>query len=276
MPSAQTIHQKCDRQVSLCTTGNEKARITVMLACTADGRKLPPFIILNRKTMPKNEAFPQNVHIRCQEKGWITGELFLDWTKSVWSLRPGALLARRSMLVLDSFRGHLTEGVKKLMDNQTELVVIPGGMTSQLQPLDNCLNKPFKAHVRWLYNEWMASDTVALTPSGRLKRASPSMLAQWVVDAWAAIPEAMVAASLHKCCISNALDGAEDDDLFECVSDKEDSDTTPSEDNSKFVRHLIPNKYLRAQIVHEYLVSALLKGKEFNCLPSFVSIALYW
>lgn len=232
MPSAQTIHQKGDRQVSLRTTGNEKARITVMLACTADGRKLPPFIILNRKTMPKNEVFPQNVHIRCQEKGWMTEELVLDWVKSVWCRRPGALLARRSMLVLDAFRGHLTEGVKKkLMDNRTELVVIPGGMTSQLQPLDVCLNKPFKAHVRRLYNEWMASDTVALTPSGRLKRASPSMLAQWVVDAWAEIPEAMVAASFRKCCISNALDGAEDDDLFECASDKEDSDTTTSEDS---------------------------------------------
>lgn len=69
MPSAQTIHQKGDLQVILRTTGNEKARITVMLACTADGRKLPPYIILNRKTMPKNEVFPQNVHIRCQEKG---------------------------------------------------------------------------------------------------------------------------------------------------------------------------------------------------------------
>lgn len=75
----------------------------------------------------------------------MTEELFLDWIKSVWCQRPGALLTRRSMLVLDAFRGHLTEGVKKkLMDNQTELVVIPGSMTSQLQPLDVCLKGKLK------------------------------------------------------------------------------------------------------------------------------------
>lgn len=110
----------------------------------------------------------------------MTEELVLDWVKSVWCRRPGALLARRSMLVLDAFRGHLTEGVKKLIDNRTELVVIPGGLTSQLQPLDVCLNKPFKAHVRRLYNEWMASDTVALTPSGRISgRPHPCSPSGW-------------------------------------------------------------------------------------------------
>lgn len=229
MPTAQTIHMKGDRQVSVRTTGNEKSRITVMLGCTADGRKLPPYIIFKRKTMPK-EVFPRNVHIRCNEKGWMTEELFLDWLKTVWCRRPGALLSRRSLLVLDAFRGHLTEGVKKkLQDDQTELAVIPGGMTSQLQPLDVCLNKPFKDHVRRLYSEWMASDSIALTPSGRLKRASPSMLAQWVADAWSAIPEEMVAASFKKCCISNRLDGTEDDELWECKSDKENTDVSEEE-----------------------------------------------
>ena len=31
------------------TTGREKVRLTVMLAATADGRKLPPLLILKRK-----------------------------------------------------------------------------------------------------------------------------------------------------------------------------------------------------------------------------------
>lgn len=47
-----------------------------------------------------------------------------------------------------------------------------------------------------------------------------------------AIPEAMVAASFRKGCISNALDGTEDADLFECESDKDDSDATTFEDDS--------------------------------------------
>ena len=70
-------------------TGNEKNRITGMLAVTADGGKLPPYVILKRKTIPK-ESFPEGVVIRCQEKGWMTTELMVDWLSTVWNRRPGA------------------------------------------------------------------------------------------------------------------------------------------------------------------------------------------
>lgn len=41
------------------------------------------------------------------------------------------------MLVLDAFRRHLTKGVEKKLHEETiDLVVIPGGMTGQLQPRD--------------------------------------------------------------------------------------------------------------------------------------------
>jgi hypothetical protein len=50
------------------------------------------------------------------------------------------------MLVLDAFKGHLTEKVKAVASNllNTDLVIIPGGMTSQLQVFDVVVNKPFK------------------------------------------------------------------------------------------------------------------------------------
>ena len=45
------------------------------------------------------------------------------------------------MLVLDAFRCHKTDGTKELLrQHNTDLVVIPGGMTSLLQPLDVCIN----------------------------------------------------------------------------------------------------------------------------------------
>jgi hypothetical protein len=44
----------------------------VLLCIPADGHKLPPYIILNRKTIPKNEMFPEDVIVRAQKKmyGW--------------------------------------------------------------------------------------------------------------------------------------------------------------------------------------------------------------
>ena len=56
------------KAVHLKNTGCEKIRLTVMLAATADGRKLPPLLILKRKDLPKSEAFPKDVIVRAQEK----------------------------------------------------------------------------------------------------------------------------------------------------------------------------------------------------------------
>jgi len=61
MPPNYTLEKKGVKEVHLKTTGCEKLRLTVMLAATADGRKLPPLIILKRKTLPKSEAFPKDV-----------------------------------------------------------------------------------------------------------------------------------------------------------------------------------------------------------------------
>lgn len=35
-----------------------------MLAVLADGSKLPPYLILKRKLVPKNETFPKDVVVR--------------------------------------------------------------------------------------------------------------------------------------------------------------------------------------------------------------------
>ena len=47
---------------------------------------------------------------------------------------------------------------KKLGEANTDVAIIPGGLTSQLQPLNVSLNKPFKEAVRILWTEWMAGD----------------------------------------------------------------------------------------------------------------------
>ena len=84
----------------------------------------------------------------------MTEELVADWLKVVWGRRPGALLRKRGMLILDSFRGHITEKIRKqISEMNTDLVVIPGGMTSQLQVLDVVVNKPFKDHLRKQYHD---------------------------------------------------------------------------------------------------------------------------
>jgi hypothetical protein len=49
IPPNYTLEKKGVKKVLLKTTGREKLRLTVMLAATVDGRKLPPLLILKRK-----------------------------------------------------------------------------------------------------------------------------------------------------------------------------------------------------------------------------------
>lgn len=220
MPRNTTVEEKGARSVIVRTSGADKQRCTVMLAVTADGRKLPPYVIFKRKTLPKAK-FPQGIYVRVQEKGWMSAELMVDWVKTVWGRRPGGLLLP-SMLVLDSFRGHLVDRVRnELKELRTDLAVIPGGLTSILQPLDVSLNKPFKDNVRRLYTTWMAGGQHQLTPGGKIKRPPVEMLCAWIVEAWQAISDEVVRKSFKKTGISNALDASEDDMLWGA----DDSDT---------------------------------------------------
>jgi hypothetical protein len=62
--------------------------------------------------------------------------------------------------VLDAFKGHLTlEVTSAIHAMNSDLVVIPGGLTSQLQVLDVIVNKLFKDNVVDNTEDWFCSLT---------------------------------------------------------------------------------------------------------------------
>jgi hypothetical protein len=140
---------------------------------------------------------PTGIIIRVQENGWMDGNLVADWLKTVWGKHVG-LRRPQSILILDAYRSHLTESVKKL---NTNLVIIPRGMTSQLQVLYVVVNKPFNDHLKRQYSNWLRSADHAYTPTGRMKR-SVSVLCEWVLEAWNAIFSDRIIHGFKKCCIA--------------------------------------------------------------------------
>ena len=81
-------------------------------------------------------------------KGWCNEEEMKYWISNVWSERS-KLESPQSLLILDSFRGHTVDPIKyEFRRNNTHLAVIPGGLTSKLQPLDVGINKCFKEKVQ--------------------------------------------------------------------------------------------------------------------------------
>lgn len=234
MPSARTVNTRGEKTVTVATTGHEKSRFTVVLSCLADGTKLKPMIIFKRKTQPKDK-FPPGVVVHHHPKGWMDADGIKLWIQKVWRFRPGGMVGTRSLLVWDSFRAHLVDPVKRALHrNDTEMAVIPGGLTSVVQPLDVCLKKPFKDRLREKWTTWMVEGEKALTPGGKVKAASLTTVASWVLEAWRDLPGDMVERSFKKCGISNAIDGTEDDLLWEeeetCSAEEENEDEDEDED----------------------------------------------
>jgi hypothetical protein len=127
----------------------------------------------------------------------------------------------RAMLVLDSFRGHITNEVKrKIKSLKSDLVIIPGGLTSILQVLDVVINKPFKDSLRKLYEDWLINGNHTLTKRGNLKKPTVTNLCQWILQAWEDINPNTIIREFKKCSISNFLDGTEDDMLWAPIADE--------------------------------------------------------
>lgn len=73
----------------------------------------------------------------------------IDWVDSVWRKRPRTSLYRHAILVLDSFRCPIINKIKeKLAVCHTDIVVIPCGRTSQIQPIYVHLNELIKDHIQ--------------------------------------------------------------------------------------------------------------------------------
>ena len=65
----------------------------------------------------------------------------LEWVRKAWC---PYVQGKPALLALDTFSAHLTDNVKDQFERcGTKLLVIPGGCTSVLQPLDISINKPF-------------------------------------------------------------------------------------------------------------------------------------
>lgn len=241
-----TVDVKGAKTITVRSTGHEKSHFTAVLSCLANGVKLKPMVIFKRKTMPK-EKFPIGVLVHVQEKGWMDEAGVNLWVREIWDKRPAAF-NKRSLLVWDSFRGHLCDSVKNnLKAGRTETAVIPGGMTSICQPLDVSLNRPFKKNMRELWNDWMIHGEKTFTNSGNLKAPSLSMLCEFVIKAWDKVKTESVIKSFKKTSISNALDGSEDDLLWENEEADDSIENIAEDDIDEW------DPYYDSNVDHKYL-----------------------
>ena len=73
VPSNKAVDVTGAKTIMIKTSGNEKMRYTVVLACCADGTKLPPLLSFKRKTLPK-DVIPHGIYVHVHPKGWMEKE----------------------------------------------------------------------------------------------------------------------------------------------------------------------------------------------------------
>ncbi|KAJ8876226.1 hypothetical protein PR048_024136 [Dryococelus australis] len=76
------------------------------------------------------QKFPCDGIVQANENGWMTSKLVVDWVRC------------DQVMLLYGLRVRTTEDVEKeLKCYKSELIMIPGCMMSQLQPLNVCVNR---------------------------------------------------------------------------------------------------------------------------------------
>ena len=81
MPLDYTVDTKGATEVRIKTTGHEKKRFTVNLCVLKDGTKLPPFVILDRKTLLKICIPESKLIVAANGSGWMNHETLEIWLK---------------------------------------------------------------------------------------------------------------------------------------------------------------------------------------------------
>ena len=99
----------------------------------------------------------------------------------------------------DEFRAHSCPAVKSYCQSFDflDVLILPGGLTPEGQPLDKVINKVFKGYFRDFYDQYTLN--VKLDDNGRMRAPSRQLLAQWIVKAWEMVPEELVRKSWTAC-----------------------------------------------------------------------------
>ena len=138
-------------------------------------------------------------------------DLTKDWVCRVWE----QLNFQKQLLVWDAYKCQLMSSVRREVTRgtNTDLGIIPGSLTSALQPAHLSWNKPFKAAYCELYDNWMVNGDKNYTRGSNVCTLSKITCLQWVAKAWESVTEDVICKSFKACGISVKTNGSEDAEI---------------------------------------------------------------
>ena len=178
------------------TSGGEKKHLTVVLPATGDGKMLAPMIIFKGKTdrTVSDLNIPAGFIVKTQEKAWMGDDLMKVWVEDIW-IKPMRAECQKlglgnSLLTFDAFAAHLTCNVEsQLLETKSDTLAIPAVCTSKCQPMNVCLNKPFKAILRKSWVNYISGVVETFpdanqNPSFKIPTPTRQQMVDWVKEAF--------------------------------------------------------------------------------------------
>lgn len=153
---------------------HSKASISLMMAGTAEGELLPPYVVYKSTnlydTWVKNG--PVNARYNRTSSGWFDAEVFKDWVKEVvipfFKNKQG-----KKVLIGDNLSSHLSIELINICKNfDIHFVFLPANSTHLTQPLDVAFFRPMKVAWRQILQKWKKTDgrSLSCVPKGCFPR----------------------------------------------------------------------------------------------------------
>lgn len=141
----------CDRIVDATKTS-----ISVMMAASASGTLLPPFVVYKAKHRYQEweENGPPGCRYSCTQSGWFDSRVFVEWFREIvlpyFRNKQG-----KKLMIGDNLSSHLTlDVIQKCEENNIVFVLLPANSTHVCQPLDVAFFGPLKRCWRRILTEW--------------------------------------------------------------------------------------------------------------------------
>ena len=156
--------RKAIKYSAIKSVNKDKENLTVVLAGSWTGAKLPAMIIFPDKGVKKlDRDVPDNVcKVHRKEGSYMDRPTMESWINKILNPYSRKLPNnKRSLLLLDNFAGHFSPGIKKSIQTYNyDVETLPPNTTKYLQPLDLFVNRPFKSYVSDQWENYASSLTV--------------------------------------------------------------------------------------------------------------------
>ena len=159
LPDGFTFDFQGKNEILIKTNNNKKKATTIVTTISSLDHFLPFFVIgetrsknlQNKIDHKMSEKFNGKIYILKNKTHWMTQGIMKIYLQMVKNYKVPE--NTKLVLIMDKFRVHTMDFVKRFLEeNNIAHFIIPGGLTSILQPLDVSIFKTFKGHIRYCYN----------------------------------------------------------------------------------------------------------------------------